>query len=818
MGLLRVIKKEDHNSAKIVQILNLNKQIKFVSLMGVDLGGNATDEKIPVELFKKDIDDFLYRGIQTDGSSVELHEIATLNNAKVDLLPDLDVNWYIDYNTELTDYETNLPVGTLKIPSFLIHNNKKVCSRGILQRATNNLENGLLRVIKKEDHNSAKIVQILNLNKQIKFVSLMGVDLGGNATDEKIPVELFKKDIDDFLYRGIQTDGSSVELHEIATLNNAKVDLLPDLDVNWYIDYNTELTDYETNLPVGTLKIPSFLIHNNKKVCSRGILQRATNNLENTLIDLLKKYPNLLNHVDIDSVDDIEKINITSATELEFWVSTPEDKADLDKLYVSQSLKEQYWKKTQGTIRSALERTLIILQELGVEPEMGHKEVGGIASSISIDGKTNHAMEQLEIDWKYSSAIQTADNEIVIRDIVEEVFKSFGLNVTFKAKPLNRVAGSGEHTHIGISAKLADNEIVIRDIVEEVFKSFGLNVTFKAKPLNRVAGSGEHTHIGISAKLKDGKVKNLFSPKDMNSDFMSEIGYGALMGILKNYEVLNPFVTDSNDALNRLVPGFEAPVCIVTSLGKNYEVPSRNRSVLIGLIRDIDNPLATRFELRAPNPLSNTYLVLASIYQAVVDGIKAVAVSNLDSKELEKEISKDAGETSFYLEKDRKYRDEENVFECYTQDEREKLFGKSPATVYENMLNLDKYIEKVEVLKDNDVFTDDIINSFKVGAIDRWMKELRNRIIQDNMDIIRGCKKMHTIDDMDALDEVVYNDINNIKLELMKDNLVRKSLFTQIIEALDNNELELASELQLIMKDKMELLQSKYIQYKKNIF
>ena len=162
--------------------------------------------------------------------------------------------------------------------------------------------------------------------------------------------------------------------------------------------------------------------------------------------------------------------------------------------------------------------------------------------------------------------------------------------------------------------------------------------------------------------------------------------------------------------------------------------------------------------------------------------------------------------------------DEENVIECYTQDEREKLFGKSPATVYENMLNLDKYIEKVEVLKDNDVFTDDIINSFKVGAIDRWMKELRNRIIQDNMDIIRGCKKMHTIDDMDALDEVVYNDINNIKLELMKDNLVRKSLFTQIIEALDNNELELASELQLIMKDKMELLQSKYIQYKKNIF
>ena len=39
---------------------------------------------------------------------------------------------------------------------------------------------------------------------------------------------------------------------------------------------------------------------------------------------------------------------LTAATELEFWVNTPEDKADLEKLAVSQSLKEQYWKRTHG--------------------------------------------------------------------------------------------------------------------------------------------------------------------------------------------------------------------------------------------------------------------------------------------------------------------------------------------------------------------------------------------------------------------------------------------------------------------------------------
>ena len=40
--------------------------------------------------------------------------------------------------------------------------------------------------------------------------------------------------------------------------------------------------------------------------------------------------------------------------------------------------------------------------------------------------------------------------------------------------------------------------------------------------------------------------------------------------------------------------GIEAPVCTV-ALGRSPLLPSRNRTVLLGLIRDKDNPLATRF-------------------------------------------------------------------------------------------------------------------------------------------------------------------------------------------------------------------------------
>ncbi|MEG1870796.1 MAG: glutamine synthetase, partial [Peptostreptococcaceae bacterium] len=424
-----------------------------------------------------------------------------------------------------------------------------------------------------------------------------------------------------------------------------------------------------------------------------------------------------------------------------------------------------------GIIRTCLEKSLLILQDLGIEPEMAHKEVGGINSSISIDGKTKHAMEQLEVSWKFSSPLQAADNELLVREVIEDIFT----------------------TH-------------------------GLEVTFKAKPIHGVAGSGGHTHVGVSARLKNGKIKNLFAPKDIYNDYLSEIGYGALMGLLNNYEVLNPIVSSSNDSLNRLVPGFEAPVCIVTSLGHTYEVPSRNRSVLVGLVRDIKNPKTVRFELRSPNPLSNTYLVIAASYQAMLDGIKVAAKGMYSTKELEKELSKDAGKEGFYLEKDRAYRDENDVFEHYTLEERNQRFSTPPATVYENVKNFDIYKSKVEVLNQGNVFSDKIIESFKVGAIDRWKKELSNRIIHNDSKKIRSYVKLHTKENMDALDEVVWNSISDLKFNIMKDTLTRKSLFTQIREAIENKDYETASNLQIELKGNMEEVQKLYIKYKKNLY
>ena len=615
---------------------------------------------------------------------------------------------------------------------------------------------------KKED-----ILKALKDHPEIKFVSLVGVDLAGNDTDEKIPVRIFLKDIDEF-YAGtaVQTDGSSVVLPGIATLNNAKVDMPVDPSVNWYVDYNFDSFDSETEKPIGTLRIPSFLIHEGKHVDSRAILTDTLDYVKKSLLDIFKKQGTVSG---LESVkgEDVTDISFTSATELEFWVKTPSEEAGIEEMSASQVLQEQYWERLHGAVRTAMEECLVTLDKYGLKVEMGHKDVGGIKSAINKQGDVTHVCEQLEIDWRFADAVQSSDNEIFVRSIVREVFRANGLEVSFQAKPM-----------IG------------------------------------VAGNGEHTHIGMACTTKDGKMHNLFAADNPKKDFMNSIGYGAIMGLLKNYEVINPFVSATNDSLNRLKPGFEAPICVVTSLGHNPEVPSRNRTILAGLIRDLDNPFATRFELRACNPYSNTYLVLAAAYSAALDGIKAAASHTTDENLAE--LSKKAGEKGFYLEQDREYRSEKNVFEDYTDDERNRLFGAPPATVWENMQGFKDFPEKRAVITAGGALTERLIASFEEGALLRWKTELISRIIPNNREIVRAAKPIESeyVTDQDSYN---WNKINNLRSYLAKDSIDEKSLFTLLTNALNEGDYATASGLQVEMYDKVEELKALYDTYAKNM-
>ena len=627
----------------------------------------------------------------------------------------------------------------------------------------------MLFTIGPEDHSADRIKTILNEHPEVQFVSLVGIDIGGHGTDEKIPVKAFIKDIDKFLAEGVQTDGSSVVLPKIADLNNAKVDIIPDLNVNWYVDYNFDNVPQSLELPVGSLRIPSYLRHNDTlEVGSRVVLRDAVADFKKELMEILKSNPYVFEYMDLDSADEIDELIVTSATELEFWVKTPDEQSDREQLTTAQELKEQYWKRTVGPVRTALERTLNILDCYGLEMEMGHKEVGGVKAKMGHSGHYDHIMEQLEIDWKYSDALQAADNEKQVKYIVRDIFRLHGLDVTFMAKPMEGVAGSGEHTH-----------------------------------------------LGLAAKLRDGRVVSMFSSKD-GKDFLNVIGYGALMGILNNYEVINPFISATNDAFNRLKPGFEAPVCTVTSMGHSVDAPSRNRTVLAGLIREAGNPLATRFELRSLNPNSNTYLVIAASYMAMLDGIRAAVTAGKTPAELEKSISKKKGEEDFYLETGREYRSEKDVFAHYTPEERDDIFGRPPETVWENITAFDKYPEKLEIFKSGGVMTDIVLESYREAIVNQWATELYNRIIPNAMDTVRSCRKLHNESATDY-DIGMWAKISAQRDKIAKNTMNKFCILKKISDALDKADYNLASRLQLEAQREIRKLIDMYSSYKRNL-
>ena len=54
--LLYYIPSGEFGKEGVLSLLRTHPEIRFVSLVGIDLAGNDTDEKIPIEIFMKDYD------------------------------------------------------------------------------------------------------------------------------------------------------------------------------------------------------------------------------------------------------------------------------------------------------------------------------------------------------------------------------------------------------------------------------------------------------------------------------------------------------------------------------------------------------------------------------------------------------------------------------------------------------------------------------------------------------------------------------------------------------------------------------------------
>lgn len=152
--------------------------------------------------------------------------------------------------------------------------------------------------------------------------------------------------------------------------------------------------------------------------------------------------------------------------------------------------------------------------------------------------------------------------------------------------------------------KTADNIVTFKLVVRTVAKRHGLHATFMPKPKQGVKGSGMHVNMSIS---KDGK--NIFS--DQTDNEISKEAKSFIAGIMEHICALTLINNPIVNSYKRLVPGYEAPVCIGWS--------KANCSPLIR-VSGIGGE-GTKVELRSPDTASNPYLVLAGCIAAGLDGI-----------------------------------------------------------------------------------------------------------------------------------------------------------------------------------------------------
>lgn len=262
--------------------------------------------------------------------------------------------------------------------------------------------------------------------------------------------------------------------------------------------------------------------------------------------------------------------------------------------------------------------------------------------------------------------------EDIRRDIVETLE-----TMDFEIEASHHESADGQHEidfKYADALTTADNVITFKYVVKSIASEYGVHATFMPKPIYGVNGSGMHCNLSL---FKNGK--NLFF--DENADYqLSKEALYSIGGILKHVKAFTVVTNPVVNSYKRLVPGYEAPVYLAWSLA--------NRSALIRV--PAKRGVATRVELRSPDPSCNPYLAMASILGAILDGIENKI---MPPKQVE-----------------------DNIYELSEKELKKAKIDSLPGTLIEAL----DLMEKDKVVKDS--LGEHIVNEFVLAKKIEWDK------------------------------------------------------------------------------------------------
>jgi glutamine synthetase len=151
----------------------------------------------------------------------------------------------------------------------------------------------------------------------------------------------------------------------------------------------------------------------------------------------------------------------------------------------------------------------------------------------------------------------------------------------------------------------ADRTFLFKTGVKDVLTRRGVLGTFIGKPWDDEGGSGFHLHFSFN----DDKGVNLMGMPDGE---LSDLCRNALAGVLKHANAIAAFTNPTVNAYKRLGPDTMAPYRNTWG----YD----NRSAMIRV--PPERGQGTRLELRIGDGSANSYIAIAVVLAAALDGIK----------------------------------------------------------------------------------------------------------------------------------------------------------------------------------------------------